>query len=109
MVSRAGSLAVLERVYCSDKCPLGRTTTSFQPVLFPACAFTFLLPVFYSNKDANQVLKIQKRANSFLEELKPGSVERECIEEQCDFEEASEIFETKEATVSCFFKDECGT
>jgi len=59
-----------------------------------------LPPVFYSYKDANQVLKIRKRANSFLEELKPGSVERECNEERCNFEEASEIFETKEATVS---------
>uniref|UniRef100_A0A8C3DLT3 Vitamin K-dependent protein C n=1 Tax=Corvus moneduloides TaxID=1196302 RepID=A0A8C3DLT3_CORMO len=68
------------------------------PALFSACAFTFLLAVFYSSKDANQVLRIQKRANTFLEELKPGSVERECIEELCDFEEASEIFETREAT-----------
>lgn len=72
-------------------------SASSFPLLF---VFMFLLPVFYSNRDANQVLKIQKRANSFLEELKPGSVERECIEERCDFEEASEIFETKEATVS---------
>lgn len=84
-------------------CHLGSTTTDFQPALFSACAFTFLLAVFYSSKDANQVLRIQKRANTFLEELKPGSVERECIEELCDFEEASEIFETREATVSCFF------
>ncbi|NXE10538.1 PROC protein, partial [Lophotis ruficrista] len=61
----------------------------------PVCSTS----IFYSNKDANQVLKIQKRANSFLEELKAGSVERECIEEKCDFEEASEIFETKEATL----------
>uniref|UniRef100_A0A8C0J0D0 Uncharacterized protein n=1 Tax=Chelonoidis abingdonii TaxID=106734 RepID=A0A8C0J0D0_CHEAB len=51
-------------------------------------------------KDANQILKIQKRANSFLEELKPGSMERECNEEQCDLEEAHEIFETREATVN---------
>lgn len=86
-----------------EKCPLGRTISSFLPALFPACAFTFWLPVFYSNKDANQVLKIQKRANSFLEELKPGSMERECKEEVCDFEEASEIFETREATVSWFY------
>lgn len=65
-----------------------------------------MLAVFYSSKDANKVLRIQKRANTFLEELKPGSVERECIEELCDFEEASEIFETKEETVSWFvFKD----
>ncbi|NXR29972.1 PROC protein, partial [Zosterops hypoxanthus] len=56
--------------------------------------------VFYSSKDANQVLSIQKRANTFLEEIKPGSLERECIEERCDFEEASEIFETKESTVN---------
>ncbi|KAJ6669201.1 hypothetical protein lerEdw1_008010 [Lerista edwardsae] len=48
--------------------------------------------------EANQVLKIQKRANAFLEELKPGSVERECVEEVCDFEEASEIFGTVDAT-----------
>uniref|UniRef100_A0A8C0VCQ3 Vitamin K-dependent protein C n=1 Tax=Cyanistes caeruleus TaxID=156563 RepID=A0A8C0VCQ3_CYACU len=73
--------------------------------LFSACAFTFLLAVFYSSKDANQVLRIQKRANTFLEELKPGSMERECVEEMCDFEEASEIFETREATVS--YGDQC--
>ncbi|NXE38733.1 PROC protein, partial [Ptilorrhoa leucosticta] len=58
--------------------------------------------IFYNSKDANQVLRIQKRANTFLEELKPGSVERECVEELCDFEEASEIFETREATQLSF-------
>ncbi|NXP20423.1 PROC protein, partial [Scytalopus superciliaris] len=67
--------------------------------------------IFYSTKDANQVLRIQKRANTFLEELKPGSVERECVEERCDFEEASEIFETKEATLNFWSKyidgDQC--
>lgn len=40
-----------------------------------------------------------RRANSFLEELKPASMERECVEEKCDFEEAREIFQTREATV----------
>lgn len=58
--------------------------------------------MFYSSQEANRVLKIQKRANSFLEELKAGSLERECVEEQCNFEEASEIFETMEKTVSYF-------
>lgn len=62
--------------------------------------FFFLPKVFYSKSAANQVLKIQKRANAFLEELKTGSLERECVEEQCDFEEASEIFKDVEATVS---------
>lgn len=103
MVSRAASLAVLARGCWSHKFPLGSTTDSFQSALFSACAFIFLLTVFYSSKDANQVLSIQKRANTFLEEIKPGSLERECIEERCDFEEASEIFETKESTVSCLF------
>ncbi|NXF11115.1 PROC protein, partial [Smithornis capensis] len=59
--------------------------------------------IFYSTRDAHQVLRIQKRANTFLEELKPGSVERECNEELCNFEEASEIFETREATVRMSF------
>ncbi|KAI1235794.1 hypothetical protein IHE44_0001880, partial [Lamprotornis superbus] len=67
--------------------------------------------IFYNSKDANQVLRIQKRANTFLEELKPGSLERECVEERCDFEEASEIFETKEATLDFWTKyvdgDQC--
>ncbi|XP_048362726.1 vitamin K-dependent protein C-like isoform X1 [Sphaerodactylus townsendi] len=80
-------------------------------------AAAFLLPsgheasVFYSDREANQVLKIQKRANSFLEELKGGFLERECYEEQCDFEEASEIFKTKEATLNFWTKyidgDQC--
>lgn len=40
-----------------------------------------------------------RRANSFLEELKPASMERECVEERCNYEEAREIFQTREATV----------
>ncbi|RLV89105.1 hypothetical protein DV515_00015057 [Chloebia gouldiae] len=60
--------------------------------------------IFYSSRDANQVLRIQKRSNTFLEELKPGSMERECVEEVCDFEEASEIFETREATLDFWSK-----
>ncbi|XP_029473179.1 vitamin K-dependent protein C [Rhinatrema bivittatum] len=67
--------------------------------------------VFYSSQDANRVLKVQKRANTFLEELKPGSLERECVEEVCNLEEASEIFETREATLSFWAKyydgDQC--
>ncbi|NXC41799.1 PROC protein, partial [Penelope pileata] len=81
-------------------------------VLLAACSsHVCSASIFYSYKDANQVLKIQKRANSFLEEVKPGSVERECKEEQCDFEEVSEIFETREATLNFWSKyvdgDQC--
>lgn len=45
------------------------------------------------------MLRIHKRANSFLEELRPSSLERECMEETCDFEEAQEIFKNVDHTV----------
>ncbi|XP_074860697.1 vitamin K-dependent protein C [Carettochelys insculpta] len=82
-------------------------------VLVAACSVHrgYVTSVFYSSKDANQILKIQKRANSFLEELKPGSLERECKEELCDLEEAHEIFKTREATLNFWTKyvdgDQC--
>lgn len=57
--------------------------------------------VFYSSQDAHMLLR-SRRANTFLEELKAPSLERECVEERCDFEEAKEIFQTKEVTVSPF-------
>lgn len=80
-------------------------------VLVFAVAWCFPSSVFYSSQEANRVLKIRKRANSFLEELMAGSLERECMEEQCNLEEASEIFETREATLSFWSKyfdgDQC--
>ncbi|XP_061696450.1 vitamin K-dependent protein C isoform X2 [Syngnathoides biaculeatus] len=56
------------------------------------------LSVFSRAPDAHMLLR-SRRANSFLEELKPPSVERECMEETCDFEEAREIFKVREATL----------
>ncbi|XP_051779544.1 vitamin K-dependent protein C [Erpetoichthys calabaricus] len=56
--------------------------------------------VFYSSQQANTVLRIHKRANSLFEELKQGSLERECMEEKCSFEEAREIFKTMDATLN---------
>lgn len=55
-------------------------------------------PVFSSSPKAHMLLR-SRRANTFMEELKPPSLERECKEEVCDFEEAREIFNTREATV----------
>lgn len=55
--------------------------------------------VFASSERAHQVLRIRKRANSFLEELRDGNLERECREEVCDFEEAQEIFQNLDDTV----------
>ncbi|XP_062380655.1 vitamin K-dependent protein C-like [Sardina pilchardus] len=54
--------------------------------------------VFYSGPEAHSLLR-SKRANSMFEELRPASKERECVEEACDFEEAREIFLTREATL----------
>ncbi|XP_053160406.1 coagulation factor VII [Hemicordylus capensis] len=51
-----------------------------------------LATVFLKHEEASIVLQRKKRANSFLEELKTGSLERECIEEHCSLEEAREIF-----------------
>ncbi|XP_031414027.1 coagulation factor X isoform X2 [Clupea harengus] len=50
------------------------------------------------NQDASQVLKRGKRANSPFEEFRQGNMERECVEEVCDREEAREIFEHEEKT-----------
>ncbi|XP_041834347.1 coagulation factor X [Melanotaenia boesemani] len=54
--------------------------------------------VFLDGRAASQVLARQRRANSFLEEMKQGNKERECMEERCSWEEAREIFENKEKT-----------
>ncbi|XP_067109254.1 vitamin K-dependent protein C [Osmerus mordax] len=61
------------------------------------------MTVFSSGPEAHMLLR-SKRANSFLEEMKPPSLERECVEEKCDFEEAREIYQTREATMEFWTK-----
>eukprot|EP00064_Thunnus_orientalis_P017117 superscaffoldBa00003549_g17194 len=59
--------------------------------------------VFVEKHEASAVLQRWRRANSgFLEELKQGNLERECIEEICNYEEAREVFEDDDMTVSYF-------
>ncbi|XP_039546162.1 prothrombin [Pimephales promelas] len=53
--------------------------------------------VFIDNKEASQIIRA-KRANGRFEELKPGNLERECVEEICDHEEAREVFERVDKT-----------
>ncbi|XP_037656489.1 coagulation factor VII [Choloepus didactylus] len=68
---------------------------------FLCCLLGFqrsLTAVFINQEDAHSVLHRQRRANTFWEELRPGSLERECKEEQCSFEEAREIFKNPERT-----------
>ncbi|XP_004577407.2 coagulation factor VII [Ochotona princeps] len=57
-----------------------------------------LAAVFVAREEAHGVLRRQRRANTFLEELWSGSLERECKEELCSFEEAREIFQSPERT-----------
>lgn len=52
-----------------------------------------------SQSSASQFLSRHRRANSLLEETKTGNLERECIEELCNMEEAREIFENTPETV----------
>ncbi|XP_028990073.1 prothrombin [Betta splendens] len=54
--------------------------------------------VFLNSQLASQVLVRNRRANQLFEELKPGNLERECIEEICDHEEAREVFEQPDKT-----------
>ncbi|TNN67286.1 Vitamin K-dependent protein S [Liparis tanakae] len=53
---------------------------------------------FLSQSTATQFLSRPRRANSLFEESKKGNLERECIEELCDKEEAREIFENNPET-----------
>ncbi|XP_010085785.1 PREDICTED: coagulation factor X-like, partial [Pterocles gutturalis] len=53
---------------------------------------------FIKKENADKFLERTKRANSFLEELKKGNIERECNEERCSKEEAREAFEDQEKT-----------
>lgn len=69
----------------------------------PACPLVFLSP-----ERASSVLGRVRRANSFLEEMKKGNLERECMEETCSFEEAREVFEDTAKTVRAGVRVPCG-
>ncbi|XP_077647017.1 uncharacterized protein LOC110478744 [Lonchura striata] len=65
--------------------------------------FLLLIPlsldaVFLKQEEASNVLERKRRANSFFEEIKLGSLERECMEELCSYEEAREIYGDLERT-----------
>uniref|UniRef100_A0A3B4V8K7 Coagulation factor IX n=1 Tax=Seriola dumerili TaxID=41447 RepID=A0A3B4V8K7_SERDU len=57
-------------------------------------------PVFLSGQAAGSVLRRHRRHNRGLfEEFMQGNLERECIEEVCDLEEARETFENDQKTM----------
>merc|ERR1719317_421036 len=49
--------------------------------------------LFLDKEEANQILSREKRANSGFEELQQGNLQQECYDEQCNYEEAREVFE----------------
>ncbi|XP_053345890.1 protein Z, vitamin K-dependent plasma glycoprotein a isoform X2 [Clarias gariepinus] len=52
------------------------------------------VPVFLDQKEASEVISRQKRANEGNEEnTLPHNLERECLEEVCNYEEAREVFQ----------------
>ncbi|MEQ2242890.1 hypothetical protein ILYODFUR_001561 [Ilyodon furcidens] len=75
---------------------ISRGTTSVFFLLLimaflPACTGTPGEGMFMLRHEASGFLHRTRRANSFLEELRLGNLERECYEEKCSFEEAREI------------------
>ncbi|XP_054435538.1 coagulation factor IX [Pteronotus mesoamericanus] len=74
-----------------------------SPGLITICLLGYLLSaecaVFLDRENATKILNRPKRYNSGrLEEFVRGNLERECMEEKCDFEEAREVFENTEKT-----------
>uniref|UniRef100_UPI0037E8FA51 coagulation factor IX n=1 Tax=Semicossyphus pulcher TaxID=241346 RepID=UPI0037E8FA51 len=71
------------------------------------CSALIQCTVFLDQPSADQILRSasrRRRANSFLEEMLPGDLERECYEESCSQEEAAEIFHTREKTLEFWYK-----
>ncbi|KAJ6653529.1 hypothetical protein lerEdw1_009109 [Lerista edwardsae] len=57
------------------------------------------MATFLAAQNAHSVLRRLPRANGFLEEFRQGTIERECVEEICSYEEVKEVFENKEKTM----------
>ncbi|XP_078271215.1 prothrombin [Rhinoraja longicauda] len=75
-----------------------RDSLALQVLILAFVQFCRSEKVFLKTRDAFSMLKRIRRANSFLEERRSGNLERECISEYCDFEEAREVFENDEQT-----------
>ena len=61
--------------------------------------------VILNNQEANTFLsrKLLKNSWHHFEEVNQGNLERECLEEECSWEEAREVFETDVDGLVSFF------
>uniref|UniRef100_A0A452E444 Vitamin K-dependent protein S n=1 Tax=Capra hircus TaxID=9925 RepID=A0A452E444_CAPHI len=84
----------LDSIFKSRDITLPTKVCLVKAMVFPVVMYGFL-----SRQHASQVLVRRRRANSLLEETKKGNLERECIEELCNKEEAREVFENNPETV----------
>uniref|UniRef100_A0A673XC59 Coagulation factor VII, like n=2 Tax=Salmo trutta TaxID=8032 RepID=A0A673XC59_SALTR len=86
--------SVMESSTTTDALKVKLSHLILLALCIPACTGLPGAPVFLSTQEASGVLHHQRsrRANSLLEELRLGDLERECLEEQCGYEEAREIF-----------------
>ncbi|MEQ2233880.1 hypothetical protein ILYODFUR_026302 [Ilyodon furcidens] len=75
--------------------PTSKRAAVLLLLVLPSCLAN---NVFLNSQMASQVLTRNRRANYMLEEMKPGDLERECMEEICDHEEAREVFEQNDKT-----------
>ena len=68
-------------------------------LLLVLISFAAAIPTL-DRSEASQFLSRRRRANSGgIEEIQEGNLERECIEEVCNFEEAREVFENHDQTI----------
>uniref|UniRef100_A0A4W4FIK9 Coagulation factor VIIi n=1 Tax=Electrophorus electricus TaxID=8005 RepID=A0A4W4FIK9_ELEEL len=73
----------------------------FCCICFSLTETAFLVPVFLKKQSASAVLNRSGRANAgTFEEMRSGNLERECMEEVCNYEEAREVFENDVVTVA---------
>ena len=64
-------------------------------------SFTLALPTLDRSEASQFLVSRQRRANQGgIEEIQEGNLERECIEEVCNFEEAREVFENHDQTIA---------
>ncbi|XP_036391610.1 prothrombin [Megalops cyprinoides] len=81
-----------------------RATVVFTLLFSSVFKITLCGNVFLDRKSASQVFVRAKRANSLMEEVRKGDLERECVEEICDHEEAREVFENHDKTAVFWIK-----